>query len=153
MYKLEFSFPGWRHHLCSNGNLHMVNVVNLFSDWETTHCINPQWRQSSFVGLVLHKVITTNAFKIVVYSHHPFPSRGYYGCERSGHPVLVSPVTERWGEAVWAGDHPLVCLLWVLPDCRYSVPGFVFRAPQPMKEVVCPHGFPLIFPLTTSKCS
>lgn len=57
-------------------------------------------RQSSFVGLVLHKVITTNAFKIVIYPHHPFPSHGYWGCETSGHPVLVSPVGERWGEAV-----------------------------------------------------
>lgn len=76
--------------------------------------------------------------------HHPLQPPGYCGCEglvggvRSGHPVLVSPVAERWGEAVLAGPRPSLCLPWVLPDYRCSVLGFVFRAPQPLEAVYGP---------------
>lgn len=89
--------------------------------------------------LILHIIITIKALKIMVYPHHPLQPPGYTGCEgllRSGCPVLVPPVVERWGEAALAGAYPSFCLPWVLPDYRCSVQGFVIRAPQPLEAVV-----------------
>lgn len=153
----------------------MVYVDNLSPNWETIHCINPQRRQISSVDLALHIIVTNNALKIMVYPHHPLQPPGYCGCEglvgsvKSGRAVLVSPVAESWGETVLAGVHPSLCLPWVLPDRRCSVPGFVFRAPWPLETVcgpqlaleplpmrdwlVVPMVFPWSFFFRTSKCS
>lgn len=122
----------------------MVYVDNLSPNQEITHCINPQRRQIPSVELGLRIIITINALKTLMYPHHPLRSPGYRSCEglvgsvRSGHPVLVSPVAERWGAAALAGACPLLCLPCVLPDYHCSVPGFVFRAQLPREALYGP---------------
>ena len=159
--------------MCSRRNLCTVYVDNLLPNRETIHGINPQRRQISSVQLVLQIIITINAFKIMMYPHPPLQPPGYCSCAGlignvgSGHPVLVSPVAERWGEAALAGACPLLLLPRVLPDYRCSALGFVFRAPQPLEAVygpqlasqpmrdwlVLPMVFPPSFFLRTSDCS